>query len=80
MDDIEITTDPAAPKLLDKKVNELTVRDNLKLAVMLPVITIGGMAAAGAVVSGVTKLAGKFRRNRDEDESETTEPVAPKAK
>ncbi len=51
--------------LWNKKMDELTVVDVLKLNVAIPIIMIGGAIAAGTVVVVSDKVITKFRTARE---------------
>ncbi len=51
--------------LWNKKMDELTVVDVLKLNVAVPIIMIGGAIAAGTVVVVSDKVVTKFRTVRE---------------
>lgn len=58
-------------KIWDKKMDELTVKDTLLISATMPIVAIGIMVVAGAVVGGTSSLVGKFR-TRKTDLTETT--------
>ena len=45
----------------NKTTMELTVKDQLLLATVTPIIMVGGMVAAGAVVGAVSSVKGKVQ-------------------
>jgi hypothetical protein len=50
--------------LWNTKTSDLTVADALKLNVAIPIIMIGGVIAAGAVVIASEKVVSKFQTAR----------------
>lgn len=72
-EDIQVPEIPAKVRLMDKKTADLTVGDSLKLAVVVPMLSIAGSVAGVAVVGAVGSVIGRFRRNKTEDKDETKE-------
>lgn len=47
----------------NKKANDLTVGDTVKLTVATPLIMLGGFMLAGAAINVVGSITNKFRKN-----------------
>jgi hypothetical protein len=61
MDDT-INTTPNQPKLLDKKQDELTMRDQLKLTAVIAGVMLAVPVVLGGVAAGLTALADRAER------------------
>lgn len=49
--------------LWNKRADELTVGDSVKISVATPILVMAGMALAGGIFSAVSGLSRKIRKN-----------------
>lgn len=50
----------------NKKSEELTVADQMKVVALIPAVMLGGFVAAGVTLSAVEKIRTKFRKKQPE--------------
>lgn len=78
MEELETPTE-VKTNLRDKRVADVTVGDAIKIAVLVPVVTIGAKIASNVVTDKVSSVTAKLRRKFSK-KSEPTDSVAKKAK
>lgn len=59
--------------LLNKKMSDLTVKDNILMAALVPIVTISAVAVTGLVVNGVKSLVNRRKQTGEITTTATTE-------